>query len=142
MDPGNPAITAAVTPVVMISANAILVSAISSKHDAMSGRIRSLAAEWREPATPPERRAVIQKEISLFDRRLQWIYRSHILLYVAIGLFISTVISIALGQTFSLTLLLSGVALTFVAIVMEIADLFYAQRTITIETSGILPNMP
>jgi hypothetical protein len=52
------AISAAVTPVVMISANAILISAISAKHQSMSDRLRALTAEWRNPATPVTRREV------------------------------------------------------------------------------------
>jgi hypothetical protein len=39
-------IAAAVTRVVMISVNAILMGAISTKHQAMSDPVRSLTAEW------------------------------------------------------------------------------------------------
>src|SRR5207249_1582265 len=67
------AIAAAVTPVVMISANAILVSSIGSKHQAMSDRVRALTAEWRDPGTPLERRRSIRAQVLLFQDRLNWI---------------------------------------------------------------------
>ena len=138
------AIAAAVTPVVMISANAILVSAISSKHQAMSDRVRALTAEWRRSDTLPERRHAIRDQVLVFEKRLTWITRSHILLYVATGFFIVMVISIALTtarQTWSLIslpLLISGVGLTFVAIVLELLDLWKARDTIAIESRDVM----
>ena len=70
------AIAAAVTPVVMISANAILIGAISSKHQAMSDRLRTLAAEWRSPGTSGARRESIRSQIHLFTLRIDWIARA------------------------------------------------------------------
>jgi hypothetical protein len=70
------AISAAVTPVVMISANAILISAISSKHQSMSDRLRALTAEWRNaatPVTPVTRREAIAGQLRLFDEQLRWV---------------------------------------------------------------------
>ena len=138
------AIAAAVTPVVMISANAILVSSIGSKHQAMADRLRALTAEWRQPGTTPERRQSIRRQMLIFEQRLTWIARSHILLYVAIACFILVVILIALStarQTWSavsLPLLISGVLLTFVAIVLELIDLSKARDTLRIESRDIL----
>jgi hypothetical protein len=45
-------ISAAVTPVVMISACAVLIMGIASKHAGLSDRVRTLASEYR--ATPEE----------------------------------------------------------------------------------------
>src|SRR5579862_4482129 len=93
------AISAAVTPVVMISANAILISAISSKHQSMSDRLRALTAEWRNEATPVARREVIAAQVRLFNKRLVWVTWSHIVLYTATACFIAMVIVIAVSPT-------------------------------------------
>ena len=77
------AISAAITPVVMISANAILIGAISSKHQSMSDRLRALTAEWRNEATPVVRRDAIAGQVRLFNQRLRWVTWSHIVLYTA-----------------------------------------------------------
>jgi hypothetical protein len=139
------AIAAAVTPVVMISANAILISAISSKHEAMSDRLRSLTTEWRSPGTGAARRDSIRSQVRLFSLRIAWIARAHFLLYVATACFIAMVIVIALTpvmQTwadFSVPLLVAGVLLMLVAIVLELFDLKKAKATIAIETRDLLP---
>jgi hypothetical protein len=54
--PDTPAAISAVIPVVMTSANAILISAISTKHQSMSDRLRPLTAEWPNAATSVNRR--------------------------------------------------------------------------------------
>ena len=81
------AIGAAVTPVVMISANAILVGAISSKHQGMADRMRALTAEWRLPGTTPERHAAIREQIIVFEARMRWISRAHCVLYYRLPVF-------------------------------------------------------
>src|SRR5580692_5704808 len=106
------AIAAAVTPVVMISANAILIGAISSKHQAMSDRLRVLSAEWRSPDTGAARRDSIRAQVQLFTLRIAWISRAHFLLYVATACFLAMVLVIALTlESLSLPLLLGGVIL-------------------------------
>ena len=133
------AIAAAVTPVVMISANAILIGAISSKHQSMSDRLRALAAEWRAGNASPARREAIQMEVRLFAVRISWISRAHFLLYVATAFFIAMVLAIALRIEFlSLPLLLGGVFLMLTAIVLELLDLLKAHATIRLESRGIV----
>src|SRR5579863_9909466 len=90
------AIAAAVTPVVMISANAILIGTISAKHQAMSDRLRSLTAEWRSSGTSVARRDSILAQVKLFTDLIAWISRAHYLLYVATVCFIAMVMVIAL----------------------------------------------
>ena len=138
------AIAAAVTPVVMISANAILIGAISSKHDSMSSRLRILTAEWRSPDTDVARRDSLRAQVQLLSHRLVWISRSHFLLYVATVCFVAMVMVLALTpviQTwadFSLPLLLAGVSLMLVAIFLELLDLRKASATIEIESRDLL----
>ena len=138
------AIAAAVTPVVMISANAILIGAISSKHQSMSDRLRALTTEWRNPATPAARRQSIACQVRLFDERLRWITWSHIVLYTATACFIAMVIAIAVSPAFqalsgwSLTLLIAGVALMFLGILLELVDLAKARATVGLEVGDII----
>ncbi len=132
------AIAAAVTPVVMISANAILIGAISSKHQAMSDRLRALAAEWRAGDATPARREAIRTEARLFTNRIAWIARAHFLLYVATACFIAMVLAIALQIDFlSLPLLLAGVFVMLTAIVFELLDLRKAHATLEVESREI-----
>jgi hypothetical protein len=132
------AIAAAVTPVVMISANAILIGAISSKHQAMSDRLRSLAAEWRSPGTSAARRDSIRAQVRMFTLRIAWISRAHLLLYVATACFLAMVLGIALSlPLLSLPLLLGGVILMLLAILLELLDLRKARATIELESGDI-----
>jgi len=137
------AIAAAVTPVVMISANAILIGAISSKHQSMSDRLRALTAEYRNPDTPAERRAAIAPQVRLFDERLRWVTWSHIVLYAATAFFILMVIDIAISASvedwkdISVAMLIAGVTLMFTGIVLELFDLAKARRTVRIELKDI-----
>jgi len=140
------AIASAVTPVVMISANAILIGTISSKHQAMSDRVRSLTAEWRSPDTSAARRAAIRAQLQLFALRIAWISRAHFLLYAATACFIAMVLVIALTpvitswpalELLSLPLLLGGVLLMLTAIFLELLDLRKARATIEIESTDV-----
>jgi hypothetical protein len=138
------AISAAITPVVMISANAILISAISSKHQSMSDRLRALTAEWRSAATPVTRRESIAGQVRLFDERLRWVTWSHIVLYTAAACFIAMVIVIAVSPALeamsgaSLGLLIAGVALMFLGILLELLDLAKARATVGLEVKDII----
>ena len=138
------AISAAVTPVVMISANAILISAITSKHQSMSDRLRALTAEWRNAATPVTRREAISLQLRLFDERLRWVTWSHIILYMATACFIAMVIAIAVSPRLealsgaSLGLLIAGVALMFLGILLELLDLAKARATLELEIKDII----
>ena len=138
------AIAAAVTPVVMISANAILIGAISSKHQAMSDRLRALTADWRNTGTSLARREAIRAQVEVFASRIKWISRAHYLLYLATVFFIAMVIVIALAPViqawakFSVPLLLTGVSLMLIAIVLELIDLGKAGVTIGMESSDVL----
>ena len=137
------AIAAAVTPVVMISANAILIGGISSKHQSMSDRLRALTAEYRHPDTSAERRAAIAPQVRLFDERLRWVTSSHIVLYAATACFILMVIDIAISSSveswkdISIAMLIAGVTLMFTGIVLELLDLAKARRTVNIELRDI-----
>ena len=136
-------IAAAVTPVVMISANAILISAISAKHQSMSDRLRALTAEFRDGATSEARRATVASQLKLFDQRLSWITWSHIVLYAATACFIAMVIVIAVSPAIeaisggALGLLIVGLTLMFLGILLELLDLAKARTTVALEIKDI-----
>jgi hypothetical protein len=138
------AISAAVTPVVMISANAILISAISSKHQSMSDRLRALTAEWRNATTAVTRREAIADQVRIFDVRLRWVTLSHIVLYTATACFIAMVIVIAVSPALealsgaSLGLLIAGLALMFMGILLELLDLAKARATVGLEVKDVI----
>jgi uncharacterized membrane protein (DUF485 family) len=132
------AIAAAVTPVVMISANAILIGSIGSKHQAMADRLRILTAEWRSPGTSAARRDSIRAQVQMFTVRIAWISWAHFLLYVAIACFLAMVLAIALSlPLLSLPLLLAGVILMLVAIVLELLELRKARATLDLESEDL-----
>ncbi len=133
------AIAAAVTPVVMISANAILIGAISAKHQAMSDRVRGLTAEWRAEGSADIRRNEIRQQVELFEHRILWLGRAHSLLYCATALFIAMVLAIAMQfESLSLPLLVTGMAVTMIAIVLELIDLGKARTTLRIEIRDVV----
>jgi hypothetical protein len=109
----------------------------------MSDRLRSLTAEWRNPATPSDRREAIESQVRLFDNRLRWVTWSHIVLYTATANFIAMVIVIAASPHLeslsgaSLALLIAGVALMFVGILLELFDLAKARATVALETKDV-----
>src|SRR5436309_10350926 len=66
-------ISAAVTPIVMISAAAALILGLNQKHNSLSERLRQLMAEFRTPQTTAERRANIWEQVILFRLRFRYV---------------------------------------------------------------------
>jgi Protein of unknown function (DUF2721) len=144
--PGNDAVqvlTAAVTPVVLVSATAILISGINSRYISISDRLRSLAHEYRDPACPPDRRAAITREIAAFRHRMHlmsWAVRA---LYTAVGAFIvdALLISATLWREMlveaTLPLFITGILLVLFALVCQLLELRSSDRTMAIELSDI-----
>lgn len=71
-------VAAAVTPAVMVSATAILISGVNSKHQALADRLRLLTAEFRNPLTADARRQNVLAQMKLFRRRLKYVTLSHV----------------------------------------------------------------
>jgi hypothetical protein len=134
-------VATAVAPAVMISATAILIGSVSSKHQAMSDRIRGLMAEYRQGATVDTRRVNIGRQVRLFQKRLSYTLAAHVLLFSATGFFIGTVI---LTSLMKIGLLLScfviGVGLLLLAVVCELLELRLARRTMDLEITSTLGN--
>jgi len=144
--PGNEAVqvlTAAVTPVVLVSATAILISGVNSRYISISDRLRSLAHEYRDPSCTHDRRIIIAHEAATFQRRMHlmsWAVRS---LYTAVGAFIvdALIISATLWRQMlaaaTLPLFVAGILLVLFAIGCQLLELRSSDRTIAIELSDI-----
>jgi hypothetical protein len=137
-------ISAAVTPVVMISACAILITGVASKHAGLSDRARTLAAEYRAASQESVRRPVLRRELRAFMRRIVLSWLAHCLIYSAAITFSATVLVAlrALRRPIwgapTVGLFVLGTVLLVVALILELAELLLAQATLRWETSDIL----
>jgi hypothetical protein len=136
-------VTAAVTPVVMISASAILISGINSKHQSLSDRVRGLAAEHRLVASTSVRKENIRNQIGFFRRRLRYVYIAHVSLYCATACFVAMVMVISFtvkaASLVSATLpfFMAGVLLLLIAVSFEIRELRLSSETMRLELTDI-----
>jgi hypothetical protein len=137
-------IGAAVSPVVMISANAILSSGINARHSNVADRLRNLLEEYREEHTTERRRESIQQQLPLFQRRIAHIERANIFLFCATASFVVTVMIIALGfywklaAQLALPFFLLGVLLMLAGILAEVIELRTARSTLRMEVLSTL----
>lgn len=137
-------ISAAVTPVVMISACAVLIMGIANKHAGLSDRARTLAAEYRATAVESPRRRVLRRELRAFMRRAALAWLAHCLMYGAAITFSGTVLAALLalrraawgGTTIGLFVL--GTCLLIFALILEFLELLLAQATLRWETRDVL----
>jgi uncharacterized protein DUF2721 len=135
---------AAVTPVVMISACAILISGVGSRHSELSDRIRALAAEYRGTAIETPRRAVLFNELRDFMCRSRLTWLAHCFLYLAAADFAAAVLATlhALRRSEwgrpTLTLFMIGCVLLLVALLLMLWELLLAQRTLDREAADIM----
>ena len=83
-------LTAAVAPIVLVSAAGLLFNGIQTKNLHISDRIRTLQAEVRNPSTTEERRQVLGVQLTYFARRIRLSQRALELLYIAILCFVLT----------------------------------------------------
>jgi hypothetical protein len=141
-------ITAAVTPVVMITSTAILIGGIANRHTSLSDRTRQLAAEFRNPGTSLERRRNIEAQIAIFHQRLLYTRRAHLWLHFSIACFIAMTIVIGLTtisatwSTVALPIFVLGVGLMLASIILAAIELRLSSRTIDLETCNLTPNGP
>lgn len=136
-------LTAAVTPVVLVSATAIPISGTNSRYISISDRLRSLAHEYRYPSCPPERRVIITREIITFRHRMHLMSWAVCSFYAAVGAFIvdALLISATLWRQMlagaTLPLFMAGILLVLFALVYQLLELRSSDHTIAIELSDI-----
>ena len=136
-------LTAAVTPVVLVSATAILISGTNSRYIAISDRMRALAHEYRDPNCLEQRRSTISQQVLTFRYRIHLISWAVRALYMAVGAFITDALLISatlwrqMLATATLPLFLLGILLLMLAIVCQLLELQSSNRTISLEISDI-----
>jgi TRAP-type C4-dicarboxylate transport system permease small subunit len=140
-------VATAVTPVVMVSATAILASGVNTRYISISDRVRALAREYREVNTPSNRRSTIRFEMVIFRRRLHLVSWAARVLYTAVGCFIAValLISVSLSKPIpagiTLAAFLIGLILTAVAIILQLLELQQSNRTIDLESADVLGDL-
>ena len=138
-------VATAVTPVVMVSATAILISGTNSRYISISDRVRTLTREFRQPGTSGERQSNIRQQMTIFHRRLHLVSWAARTLYAAVACFVvvALLISLSLSKTILLGatpwMFLLGQILIAGAIVLQLLELQQANKTIDLESADVLP---
>lgn len=136
-------LAAAVTPVVMISATAILISGVNSRFIAIADRTRALSHEFRDPSASTQRRELIAKQMLIFRRRLKLVCWALRTMYVATACLVC--VALLLSATLwretlvevSVPLFVLGIVLIFAALVCELLELQAANHTILLEIQDV-----
>jgi hypothetical protein len=137
-------VATAVTPVVMVSATAILAGGVNSRYISISERMRGLAAEFRRPETTEVRRADISKQITIFVRRIYLVAWSIRMCYMAMACFVLMALVItatAFRQILiavTVPMFVVGIAFVITAIVLQLLELRASYGTILLEVKDIL----
>ncbi len=132
-------VATAVTPVVMVSATAILISGVNSRYMAISDRVRGLTRELRDPSTTPQRRANVHRQLVYFARRVHHVFWATRLLYFAVACFVTVALAISISSTritllfITLPLFIGGLTLIFLALSFQIWELHDSNRTLALE---------
>lgn len=144
MDDPLQVVASAVTPVVMVSATAILISGVNSRYIDIASRMRTLAQEYRDPSTHAKRCEAIHRQMVTFQVRIRLVSWSIRGLYGASGCFVmmALLISATLWRrmlaTATLPLLIGGITMVILAIICELFELQASNRTISLEVADIL----
>jgi hypothetical protein len=137
-------VATAVTPVVMVSATAILAGGINSRYMAISDRIRSLSHEFRDPQTPQSRRHDIAQQMTIFVRRVSLVSWAIRLCYTAMACFVlmalvitATAVRLML-EAATIPMFVLGIIFLITAIVLQLLELKASNSTIQLEVKDIL----
>lgn len=141
-------ISAAVTPVVMVSACATLIIGIGAKHSGLADQARRTAALLRAADDDPARRFTLYRQLRTFLWRATFAWLAHCLLYLSAAIFAAAVLAAlftlrktALGRP-TLTLLTMGTLTLIPALLLELMELLLAQRTLLWDTEDVASEQP
>ena len=142
-------ITTAVTPIVLISATAILLSNHTNKYTNISAQMRALAHEYRDDKTTAARRATLRRQLSFYQRRIHAMWVASICLYAALLCFLTTVLSLLAVSAANLVRLdligeiglCGGLLLIFATVICELVEVRLALRTSQEELLDILESV-
>ena len=137
-------VATAVTPVVMVSATAVLISGTNARYISISDRVRTLSREFRQAGTPAERQSNIRQQMAIFRRRLHLVCWAARTLYAAVVCFVVIALLISLSMSESILLgatpwmFLLGLVLIAGAIVLQLLELRQSIRTTDLESADVL----
>ena len=142
-------ISAAVTPVVMISACAALILGINNKHTAIADRIRGFGAECRQATTTEARKVQLEKEAGIFFRRFRLTWYALGALYVAVGMFTIMILLIVFTQRRQLSydngtliLFIAGIVLMMVASICELIEIRLSIHSLEVDMQDVFTCVP
>lgn len=139
-------ISTAVTPIVLISATAILLSNHTNKYNNISTQMRALTHEYRDKATSEARRATLRRQVNFYQRRIHAMWVASICLYSSLLCFLATVLSLLVISATSLSRLglvgeislCAGLTLLFVTVICELVEVRLAVHTSQEEMFDVL----
>ncbi len=137
-------LAAAVTPVVLVSASAILIGGVNARYISIADKMRSLSQEFRAPAIDPARRSCIQAQMNIFRLRIRLVAWAERVLYAAVACFIVVAMVISATawrktlESVTLPLFALGISLIFSAIICQLMELQLSNRTIALEIQDII----
>lgn len=136
-------VAAAVTPVVLVSATAVLISGVNSRYISIADKMRSLAQEFRADGCPHPRREVIVCQMDIFKKRVALVAWAVRVLYGAVACFIAMAMLISatlyrrmLAET-TLPIFVLGILLIMAAIIFQLLELHLSNRTIALEIRDV-----
>ncbi len=138
-------IAAAVTPAVMVSACGLVALGLDNQVSRMSGRLRELAREHREGSLTAARRALVEAQVRVLDRRHALYSRALLLVYGALFAFVVTTLLwlgdafLAVPPAFPMLLFGLGVLMLAAMAVLVVAAITLARATVRAEADEVLP---
>ncbi|MBV9848155.1 MAG: DUF2721 domain-containing protein [Armatimonadetes bacterium] len=138
-------ISAAVAPVALITASAILLSGFSGKHANIATQMRALTAEYRNSETTDARRQSIRRQLRLFHRRVSAIWAATVFLSFALLSFLVTVLALVFVQrethisTIGAASIVVGLVFILCAVVLELYETGLARLTVAGELVDVFP---
>jgi len=136
-------LAAAVTPVVLVSAAAILVSGVNSRYISIADKMRTLTHEFRAPDCAPARRTAIVAQIRIFKSRISLVAWAVRVLYASVGCFTTVVMVISATlwhktlEAVTLPLFATGILMILAAIICQLLELHLSNRTIALEIRDV-----
>jgi hypothetical protein len=136
-------LAAAVTPVVLVSATAILISGVNTRYISIADKMRSLAQEFRSKDCAPPRRKVIGAQMTIFRQRIALVAWAVRVLYSAVASFVVMAMVISATQwrkmleSVTLPMFGLGILLILTAIIFQLLELHLSNRTISLETRDV-----
>lgn len=138
-------IAAAVTPAVMVSACGLVALGLDNQIARMSSRVRELAREHREAGLPAARRALVEAQVRVLDRRHGLYSRALLLVYGALFAFVVTSLLwladafVDIPPAFPVILFGVGVLMLAAMAVLVVAAIGLARETVRAEAGEVLP---